>query len=97
MVMIRSSVVYPQARHSSPSLVAAPRRRQHTVTPLARPAAAAAVTDRTGSNVKTAPHKGSAEAMIVNLNKHHKQRERAEGERRVSMFWLSVSPVATNA
>ena len=35
--------------------------------------------------------------MIVNLNKHHKQRERAEGERRVSMFWLSVSPVATNA
>jgi hypothetical protein len=75
-------------------------QRRTAVNPLSYsspgPAAAAAVPDRIGSEYKP-PASRIGRAMIVNLNKHRKQREHAQGERRVSMFWLPVLPVATNA
>jgi hypothetical protein len=64
------------------SLASAGRAREAYLVVPARAAAADPARRRAGFHVENRPQSGSASAMIVNLNKYKKQRERADGERR---------------
>src|SRR5271163_149819 len=83
MAIIRSRVAYPFARHSASSLVQERRRRQRC-RPASPPRPRPLLFPIARVLVYQPPATRIGEAMIVNLNKFKKQRERAEDERRAA-------------